>query len=100
MNREEIELSEHVMRSLLDEDYDNYNEEENIGYTLKTSIIEDTDIEKGIEWTTHIINRDSDNKTFKFHHGNSYYNPIFEYCSFPIKLKEVFPKIITKVIYE
>lgn len=109
MNREEIELSEHILRSLLDEDYeveDGYEEEfpelyTDLEYIFKGEIIKDTDIEKGIEWKDIIIERKSDNKLFKFHIGDSYYNGMFYYgYKFPVTLKEVFPKQIITTIYE
>lgn len=109
MEREEIELSEHILRSLLDEDYEieeGYEDEDpeyykEIDYIFKDEILTDTDIEKGIEWKDIIIERKSDNKLFKFHIGDSYYNGMFYHgFKFPIKVKEVFPKQVTKTVYE
>jgi hypothetical protein len=102
MNRETIELSEHIVRSLIDENYDEddgYIEEEDLGFKFIDESVEYTDLEKSYETKSVILKRESDNKYFKFNYIDSIYRYLFEDEIFPLKLKEVFPKQITTTIY-
>jgi hypothetical protein len=103
MNRETIELSEHIIRSLIDENYDEddgYVEGEDLGFEFIDESVEYTDLEKSYERKSVILKRESDNKYFKFNYIDSIYRYLFEDKTFPLKLNEVFPKKITTTIYE
>jgi len=104
MNRESVELSEHYLRSLLDEDYEGYIEDEEFEYDFVSDEIDNYDLDKSYEDHEVIIKRNLDNKYFKFDYSSSSYHDLFSdgmgWEGFPKKVYEVFPKTITKVIYE
>lgn len=103
MDKEIIELSEHLVRSLLDENYDEedgYIENENLGFNFIEENIDYTDLEKSYEDKSVILQRKSDNKYFKFYYCDSHYGYLFEDTKFPLKAKEVKPKKIEITVYE
>ena len=102
MNKEKIELSEHLLRSLLDQDYEDYDENEDLGFEIIEENETYSDLEKGYEDYDVIIKRTSDNKYFKFEYSQSPYHSIFDEAlgGLPSIANEVFPKKIKKIIYE
>lgn len=60
------------------------------------------DLDKGIQETTVILKRLSDNKLFKFEYSHTNQHSLDEggLNDWPIKGEEVFPKQITTTIYE
>lgn len=102
MNKEKIKLSKHIQRSIVDENYtveEGYNENEDLGFKFIEEEIIYTDLKKAYTTSAVIIQRNLDNKFFKFTYDNS------EYCTFneinsDCNAYEVFPKVITKTIYE
>lgn len=104
MERDKVELSEHYLRSLLDEEYEGYIENEEFDYEYIQDKISDYDLDKSYEDHTVIIKRKSDDKYFSFDYSSSYYHDLFSdgmgWTGFPAIAYEVFPKQITKTIYE
>ena len=100
MEREVIELSEHICRSILDDEYEEYVEGEDLGFDYIDKIVRYTDIEKSYSNVDIILKRNSDSKLFKFDHNDSLYLPIFEDHSFPLKAVETFPRTKEITIYE
>lgn len=100
MNKEEIELSEHIVKSFLDEDYKEYDKNEDLGFEYCEDNIIYTDMSKAYHTVEVILLRKSDNKYFRFTYTDSEYISLDETLKFPLKCNEVFPKTITKVIYE
>lgn len=105
MEREEIELSEHIVRHFV-ENYDGEHEDEdfipdeNLEYEYVDEFEHYKDMEKSYITQSVIIKRKSDNKYFKFNYHDSYYHGPFDWVTFPLKVKEVFSKQVTKTIYE
>jgi hypothetical protein len=99
MEREQIFLVEHLCRSLIDENYEEHNEEEILDFDYIEDDVIYTDLEKSYQTKHCIIRRKSDSKYFKFSYYDSTYRSLFEDIMFPIKAEEVFPTIITKTIY-
>ena len=102
MTKEKIELDEHLLRSLLDEEYENYDEEEILDYEFIQEYEIYHDLEKGYEDYDVIIKRVSDGKYFKFEYSKSNYHDIFSdgLGGIPSHAYEVIPKIIKTTIYE
>jgi hypothetical protein len=102
MNREKIKLSEHLLRSLLDQGYEDYDENEDLEFEFIEENETYSDLEKGYEDYEVIIKRISDNKYFKFEYSQSPYHSIFDEAlgGLPSVAHEVFPKTIKQIIYE
>lgn len=100
MGREEIELSEHLCRSFIDEDYEGYIEGEDLGFSYIDSITGYVDMEKSYSDIDVIIRRNSDSKLFKFDYCESNYRSLFEDVIFPIKARETFSRTVKTIVYE
>ena len=98
-NRENILLEHHLIRSLIDEDYEDYNEEEILDFEYVKEKVSYTDIPKGYQDIDVIVKRVSDDKYFKFTYCNSDYVS-FDETNNDIFAEEVFPKKVTKTIYK
>lgn len=96
----EIELSKHIVKSFLDEDYEEYDENEDLGFSYIEDNIVYTDMEKAYNTVEVILQRKLDNKYFRFTYTDSDYCSLDETLHFPVKCDEVFPETITKVIYK
>jgi len=96
----EIELSKHIIKSFLDEDYELYDEDEDLGFNYIEQNIIYTDIPKGYSTVEVILLRKLDDKFFRFTYTDSEYCTLDETLQFPVKCREVFPQAITKVIYK
>lgn len=111
MEREILNLKEYDLIPLIDEsweDRDEYHEIDENGdliiksgewdnFKLITSDLDYYDLEKDYEVVDNVIQRNSDGKYFKFKYTWSSYN------GYRIRFNqqiEVFPKQITKIIYE
>lgn len=99
-DRESIELSEHICRSFIDQDYEEYDENEDLGFEYITQDTTYTDMEKSYTTEDVVLKRNLDNRYFKFSYYESSYRSLFEDVKFPIIATEVFPKIIKTTIYE
>lgn len=103
-NREEVELSEHYLRSLLDEEYEGYIEDEEFEYEYIQDDVSYVDLDKSYEDHEVVIKRTSDGKYFKFGYSSSSYHDIFSegmgWDGFPAKAEEVFPRTIEVIVYD
>lgn len=99
-DREIIELSEHIVKSFLDQDYELYDENEDLDFEYIEANIVYTDMGKAYSTVEVILKRKLDDKFFRFTYTDSEYCTLDETLLFPVKCREVFPKTITKVIYK
>jgi hypothetical protein len=97
-NRESILLEHHLIKSLIDEDYEEYDENEILDFEYIKQKVSYTDIPKGYQNIDVIIKRTADNKYFKFTYCDSEYM-CFDETNENIFAEEVFPKIVTKTTY-
>ena len=94
-HREVINLDEHIVRCLLDENYEGH--EEDIDFEFKQEKTTDTDLERGIVDKVAYIKRKSDGKFFEVEWRESPHRDLFEDISFPIRCYEVYEYVtITK----
>jgi len=98
--RKEIELPEHIIKSFLDEDYEEYDESEDLGFEYMEDNIVYTDMGKAYNEVEVILKRKLDNKYFRFTYTDSEYCSLDETLHFPVKCREVIPETITKIIYK
>lgn len=94
MERDKVALSEHTVRSLLDEDYDGYDETENLEYDFVEEVTESVDLEKSMECINVILRRVLDNKCFRLNYWKSPYLYLFQDVDFPIHCTEVFEELV------
>ena len=103
-NKEQIELSHHIVRSLIDDNYDiedGYIENEDLGFKYIEQEVTYTNLEKSYETSCVIVQRNLDNKFFKFRYDESSYHSFIEMNNGKsIRAYEVYPKEITITIYE
>lgn len=98
--RLEIEIYEHIIKSFLDEDYEEGDINEDLGFEYIEDNVVYTDMGKAYNTVEVILKRKSDDKYFRFTYTDSEYCTLDETLHFPVKCKEVFPETITKVIYK
>lgn len=104
MNKDFIELSEHQLRMLVDDCYDEeegYVENDDIGFSFIKESTDYTDIDKGYREIRVIVQDNITKRFYSFCYTDSHYQNFKDSNEhFPIRAYEVFPKQVTTTVYE